>query len=110
MSNTPSPPSATGKVLVLLDFLSRDGIITFASQSVLKDLLFRNPSTLTSLLPLLHEESETTEGDFIDAIYAVIDVETERVFDDLFSNCSLEVAKSASKGERALKQLTREDR
>mgnify|MGYP006138195815 CR=1 FL=1 len=99
--------SPQGKLLVLIDFLSRDRIITFASASILKDLVFTNDASMLSLLPLLNDDdnSKSSSTEFITALYQVLDVHSEMVFDSLFSECTLDRAKSASKGERSLKKM-----
>ena len=74
--------------------------------SLSKDLILSSDPTLLSLLPIV--STSGTEAAFIDAIYSVIDTRTESVFNELFEECSIEVAKQASKGERAEKELTKE--
>ena len=109
----PLPPSqAIGRLLVLLNYLASDNVITDAAHSLLKDLLFSNPAPLLALLPLLDEPSPSqtdSPSNFIDALHAILDTHAEHVFDKLFKSKTLEVAKNASKQERAQRQLTRED-
>jgi hypothetical protein len=93
-------------MLVIIDYLSRDRIITYNAQSLLKDLILSEDPAVMNLLPVV--ESQGTETKFIDSIYKVIDEKAEAVFNQLFNDCSIEVAKQASKGERANKNLTKE--
>jgi len=100
--------SDQAKLLVILDFLSRDRIITMNAQSLLKPLIFDNDPAIMSLLPLLEATDSDSKNKFIDELYQVIDSRTEDVFDGLFENTGIEVAKHASKSERAEKDLTKD--
>ena len=102
----PLPPPAQAKLLVILDFLARDRIITYNAQSLLKCLVLANDSSVLDLLPII--ESAGTEAAFLDKVYSILDREAQKVMRNLFSSCSIETAKQASKSERADKNLTNE--
>ncbi|GMH89849.1 hypothetical protein TrST_g9244 [Triparma strigata] len=96
------------KVLAILDFLSRDGIISRNAQSLLKELVLVNDPDMMSILPMIEGPEAGSEKGFISKLYALADRKAAEEFDRLFEDCSIEVAKSASKGERAEKELTKE--
>ncbi|GMI09361.1 hypothetical protein TrLO_g6810 [Triparma laevis f. longispina] len=100
--------SAQAKVLVVLDFLSRDGIISRNAQSLLKELVLVNDPNMMSILPMIEGPESNSEKGFISKLYQLADRKASEEFDRLFEDCSIEVAKSASKGERADKELTKE--
>jgi hypothetical protein len=99
-------------LLVITDFLSRDRIITHNAHSLLKPLILDNDPLVLKLLPLIEASSASDGAEekdaFIDGIYSLIDSVTEGMFNELFAECGLEVAKHSSKAERADKELTSE--
>ncbi|GMI23771.1 hypothetical protein TeGR_g6167 [Tetraparma gracilis] len=104
--------SDQAKLLVITDFLSRDRIITHNAHSLLKPLILDNDPLVLKLLPLIEASSASDGAEekdaFIDGIYSLIDSVTEGMFNELFAECGLEVAKHSSKAERADKELTSE--
>ncbi|GMH50463.1 hypothetical protein TL16_g00778 [Triparma laevis f. inornata] len=94
--------------MVVLDFLSRDGIISRNAQSLLKELVLVNDPNMMSILPMIEGPESNSEKGFISKLYQLADRKASEEFDRLFEDCSIEVAKSASKGERADKELTKE--
>ena len=114
MPPTTSPLSPAGKLLVLLDFLSRDRIITYNNQALLKDMVLANDPEVMALVPLLAKEEEEKRGGgrgkkgeededrgtFVEELYKVIDKKAEETFNDIFRDCTIDVAKSNSKTER----------
>lgn len=93
---------------MILDFLSRDGIISRNAQSLLKELVLVNDPNMMSILPMIEGPESNSEKGFISKLYQLADRKASEEFDRLFEDCSIEVAKSASKGERADKELTKE--
>jgi hypothetical protein len=103
--------SPQGKLLVLVSFLAQDGVITRNAQCLLKALILKGDKKVLSLLKHLEAgeaggslaskaaasgASGKNSGGFIKAVYSSVDDFTVKLFNELFKECSLEVAKKVN--------------
>ena len=96
--------SGPAKQLLLGSLLANDGIISKNGKCFLKELVLRRDPRLGELMD---EFDELEEGDasFIEKIHNLIKEESKALYEELFSETSLEVGKKLSKEERDRKQL-----
>jgi len=100
--------SDNGKLLLLVAFLSKDNLIPYNSSIFLKELILRRDPKVKFLLDRF--ESDTYSGDslFLEKLHNLIEEESFSLYNDIFSETSLELGKSLSKDERDKKNLNEE--
>eukprot|EP01031_Cornospumella_fuschlensis_P034472 gene34472-41734_t len=96
------------KCLLLVSLLTKDHIISNNGKSFLKELILRRDPRLTPLISAFEEKQTAGDVNFLEKIHELIVSEAQSVYDDLFSDTSLEVGKMLSKKEREVKNLTDE--
>lgn len=101
MSNNNDDPMLTepGRLLLLAALLAGDRIISNNGKAFLKEMVLRRDPRLGSLLARF-ESVDTVDADFMEQVHAIIQNESQSVFNELFADTSLEVGKRMSKDER----------
>mmetsp|Transcript_20054 Transcript_20054/g.28816 ORF Transcript_20054/g.28816 Transcript_20054/m.28816 type:complete len:415 (+) Transcript_20054:111-1355(+) len=92
------------KLLLLAALLAKDHIISNNAKAFLKELILRRDTRIIQLLKKF-ESKEAGDTTFLDHIHDLIEDEAHAVFNELFSDTSLEVGKTLSKEERDQKSL-----
>ena len=95
------------KLLLLVSLLSKDHIISNNGKSFLKELVLRRDPRLASLIRKF-ESKDIVDSEFLERIHELIQDEAMAVYNELFSDTSLEVGKTLSKGERDRRNLNDE--
>eukprot|EP01035_Chromulina_nebulosa_P021398 gene21398-27721_t len=99
--------SEPAKLLLLASLLSSDRIISNNAKCFLKELILRRDPKLTSVLNSF-ESNQAADYSFIQSLHEIIKTEAEVLYNDLFSDTSIEVGKALSKKERERKNLNSE--
>eukprot|EP00605_Chrysophyceae_sp_TOSAG23-4_P003035 GSChrysophyteH1.ASY1.ANO1.3340.1 assembled CDS len=96
--------SESGKCLLLISLLAKQKTISNNAKSFLKEMVLRRDTKLSKMLSEFEKKSEP-DIQFLEKLHDMIRVESEAVYNDLFTDTSLEVGKSLSKSEREEKKL-----
>ena len=96
--------SEGGKCLLLISLLAKQKTISNNAKSFLKEMVLRRDTKLSKMLSEFEKKSEP-DIQFLEKLHEMIRVESEAVYNDLFTDTSLEVGKSLSKSEREEKKL-----
>ena len=95
------------KLLLLVSLLAKDHIISNNGKAFLKELVLRRDPRLASLVRKF-ESKNIVDSEFLEQIHELIQDEAMTVYNELFSDTSLEVGKTLSKGERDRRNLNEE--
>lgn len=87
--------------------LAKDRIISNNGKAFLKELILRRDPRLSTLLQRFESKS-AADSEFLEKIHELILDESMAVYNELFSDTSLEVGKTLSKSERDQKHLNDE--
>lgn len=96
--------SEPAKLLLVASLLSQDRLISNNGKAFLKELVLRRDPRLSTLLEQFESKSES-DTVFLENIHALIEAEGYALYQELFSECSLEDAKHLSKTEREEREL-----
>ena len=97
----------TGKLLLLVALLAKDGLISNNGKVFLKELVLKGDERLNDLLARF-ESKESMDSSFLENVHNLIVEESSKSYDALFFDTSLEVGKSLSKEERDKLDLNHE--
>ena len=92
------------KLLLLASILSKDRIITLNGKAFLKELILGQDPRLKEVIEAF-DANDGRDTSFVSMIQKLIDQEAMKLYDQLFSECSLERGKTTSKREREEKGL-----
>lgn len=73
-----------------------------------EELILRRDPRLTPLISAFEEKQAAGDVSFLEKIHELIVSEAQSIYDDMFSDTSLEVGKMLSKKEREIKNLNDE--
>eukprot|EP00607_Mallomonas_marina_P010066 CAMPEP_0182417376 /NCGR_PEP_ID=MMETSP1167-20130531/1836_1 /TAXON_ID=2988 /ORGANISM="Mallomonas Sp, Strain CCMP3275" /LENGTH=465 /DNA_ID=CAMNT_0024590893 /DNA_START=53 /DNA_END=1450 /DNA_ORIENTATION=- len=104
---TDSGMTDPAKLLLLAALLAKDRIISSNAKSFLKELILRRDPRLLELLRRF-ESKETGDNAFMESIHDLIEDESHSLYNELFSDTTLELGKTLSKEERDMKNLNDE--
>eukprot|EP01033_Poteriospumella_lacustris_P004400 gene4400-3139_t len=95
------------KLLLLVTLLAKDKIISNNGKAFMKELILRRDPRLEPLIEKF-ESKDSVDMGFLEEVHNLIGAEAQALYDDLFSDTSLEVGKTLSKRERETKELNHE--
>ena len=101
--------SQPAKLLLLATLFAEDRVISNNGKAWLKELILRRDPRLDALLEQFESKAgAAADSVFLEQIHNLIIDEAADVFNEMFSDTTLEVGKTLSKGERDLKGLGEE--
>lgn len=95
---------SAAKLYLLAALLAKDGVISSNGKALLKELILHRDVRLLDVLRCFEEE-QTTDAELVSSIQGLIENKAMELLEELYSECSLEVAKSLSKSERESRSL-----
>ena len=95
------------KLLLLASILSKDRIITLNGKAFLKELILGQDPRLKEVIEAF-DSNDGKDTSFVGVVQKLIDGEAMKLYDQLFSECSLERGKTTSKKEREEKGLNQQ--